>query len=90
MESASSCSQIGSVASLELHSENTTPVKDKKKSKKKKVTNNPPFKSREAENQITERAAGKTYFPLAYLAYKIMNTWATQTFLQAAGKLILG
>ena len=38
MESASSCSQIGSVASLELHSENTTPVKDKKKSKKKKVT----------------------------------------------------
>lgn len=40
MESASSCSQIGSVASLELHSENTTPVKDKKKSKKKKVTTN--------------------------------------------------
>ena len=75
MESASSCSQIGSVASLELHSENTTPVKDKKKSKKKKVTNNPPFKSREeAENQITEREAGKTYFPLAYLALKIMNT----------------
>ena len=42
MESASSCSQIGSVASLELLNENatslTTPVKDKKKSKKKKVT----------------------------------------------------
>ena len=77
MESASSCSQIGSVASLELLNENpaTTPVKDKKKSKKKKVTNNPPFKSREeAENQITEREAGKTYFPLAYLALKIMNT----------------
>lgn len=37
VESASSCSQIGSVASLELHSENTTPVKDKKKSKKKKL-----------------------------------------------------